>query len=206
MSLLRANAALTKLMKSPLYSAVRKEPRERDPNGKYFVPDFGDWDDGAAVDDLPSNTANGVRRAGASLQATDGRIAGATEKPRREGLKRTFQGCTSCVSPSVLISSVICISSPSLPGGNSSLRAKPQQILFRDINQPTPFIFTKGHHSISDVNQLLFFHLRHPVSGSFQLHRSRQYPVPVLLPVSNPLLHRQSPDRFLRHATGHFCT
>ena len=67
-----------------------KKSGKRHPDGQHSVPDLGDWDDGTAADDFPSDPADGLCGTGASLQASDGKT-GAGRDPRREGL-RTFQG------------------------------------------------------------------------------------------------------------------
>ena len=54
---------------SPSFSAARKEPGERHPDGQRAVPGCGGGRHGAAADDFPPGAADGVRGAGAALCA-----------------------------------------------------------------------------------------------------------------------------------------
>ena len=69
-SLSPAAAALTKPMRLPSSSAVRRAG-QRHSDGQYSLPDLHPRHHGAAVDDLPPNPADGLRGAGAALQAAN---------------------------------------------------------------------------------------------------------------------------------------
>ena len=57
---------------------------------------------------------------------------------------------------------------------------KPQQILFRHINQATAFVFTKRHFRIGNLNKPIFIHATLRADAAFRLHRSPQFPAPAL--------------------------
>ncbi len=109
----------------------------------------------------------------AALQTPDREVTGAAGKPRRESLKRAFQGLYQLRQPLGFNQQRDLHQLPQFTRRKLIFTGKPQQILFRKVDQSTSLIFAKGHHGVGDFNQLLFFHLRHPVSGSFPLHQSR---------------------------------
>lgn len=116
-SLSPVNAASIKPTKSLLFSAVRK-PGQRDPDGQYSVSDVSAGYDGITADDLPPDPTDGLRRAGAALQTPDREVTGAAGKPRRESLKRAFQGLYQLRQPLGFNQQRDLHQLPSLPAGN----------------------------------------------------------------------------------------
>ncbi len=82
-------------------------------------------------------------------------------------LKRTLQGLDQLRQPLGFNHSVICISSPSFPAGNSSLRATtadtPPAGRLSDA-----LCICQTHYRIGYFNQLLFFHLSYPAKQHFR--------------------------------------
>lgn len=150
-----------------------KKPGQWDPDGQYSVSDVSAGYDGITADDLPPDPTDGLRRAGAALQTPDREVTGAAGKPRRESLKRAFQGLHQLRQPLGFNQQRDLHQLPQFTRRKLIFTGKPQQILFRKVDQSTSLIFAERHHGVGDFNQLLFFHLRHPVSGSFPLHQSR---------------------------------
>jgi hypothetical protein len=50
-----------------VFLRFEKEPGKRHPDGQHSLPDLDPGDHGAAADDLPSDSADGLRGAGAAL-------------------------------------------------------------------------------------------------------------------------------------------
>lgn len=156
-----------------VFCGSKKKPGQRDPDGQYSVSDVSAGYDGITADDLPPDPTDGLRRAGAALQTPDRDVTGAAGKPRRESLKRAFQGLYQLRQPLGFNQQRDLHQLPQFTRRKLIFTGKPQQILFRKVDQSTSLIFAERHHGVGDFNQLLFFHLRHPVSGSFPLHQSR---------------------------------
>ncbi|SUG46599.1 transporter, bile acid/Na+ symporter family [Salmonella enterica subsp. arizonae] len=155
-----------------VFCGSKKKSGQRDSYGQYPVSDVSAGYDGITADDLPPDPTDGLRRAGAALQTPDREVTGAAGKLRPRRLKAGASGAAPVVSaPLFLISSVICINSPQLTRRKLLLTGKPQQVLFRKVDQSTPLIFAERHQRIGDGDQLRFLHIRHPANGAFPLHQ-----------------------------------